>query len=55
MEPAKSNQFNKNVVMLYTQEPDFTGYKSLEYSAISALEAKTSGIFNIVKELSFCS
>ena len=51
MEPAKSDQFNKNVVMLYTQEPDFTGYKSLEYSAISALEAKTSGIFNIVKEI----
>lgn len=51
MGPAKSDQFNKNVVMVYTEEIGFSGYKSLEESKITNLEQKTSGIYSLVNEI----
>lgn len=51
MGPAKSDQFNKNVIMVYTEELGFSGYKSLEESKITNLEQKTSGIYSLVNEI----
>jgi len=37
MSAAKSTDFNKNVVMVYSQDATFTGYKALEESKINSL------------------
>jgi hypothetical protein len=48
---SKDINFNKNVVMVYTEEIGFTGYKALEDSKITNLEQQTSGIYEKVNEI----
>lgn len=38
VENIKQSEFNKNVIQVYTQEPNFTGYKGFDFTAIDDLE-----------------
>lgn len=56
-ENIKQTDFNRNVIQVYTEEPNFTGYKGFDFTAIDDLEyllrAKlipvSSGIESILK------
>jgi len=38
MKNIRENEFNKNVIEVYTQEPGFTGYKGFEFNKIDDIE-----------------
>ena len=38
VENIKQSEFNKNVIQVYTQEANFTGYKGFDFTAIDDLE-----------------
>ena len=38
MNNIRENEFNKNVIEVYTQEPGFTGYKGFEFNKIDDIE-----------------
>jgi len=44
MGPIKNTDFSKNVIMVYSTEPGFSGYKALEESQIKNIELQSSGI-----------
>ena len=37
-ENIRQTEFNKNVIQVYTEEPNFTGYKGFDFTAIDELE-----------------
>lgn len=49
MNPARSQEFNKNVVMVYSEEVGFSGYKSLEEKKLSNIETSISGVLDYSK------
>lgn len=51
MSPAKSTDFNKNVVMVYSQDTTFTGYKALEESKINNIISGTTSVADTLQIL----
>jgi len=51
MGPIKNTDFNKNVVMVYSEGIDFTGYKVLEESYFSNNVIQTSGILDKINSI----
>lgn len=44
MSNAYNPDFNKNVVMVYTEEPGFTGYKGLDFTKLDSIEDILTGV-----------
>ena len=51
MNPAKSTDFNKTVVMVYSQDATFTGYKALEESKINNIISGTTSVADTLQIL----